>query len=333
MSAPVIQNTGNPVCGERSELRSASHVGVFRALPLGAMICAIPALRVLRALAPSAMITLIGAPWAATFVTRFSHYLDRFVPFPGHPDLDGHADRVAFNRFAEDIRPRFDWLIQLHGGGHLTNAILAHFSARHRAGFVSHPDAVDQNFISYPAAGHESERLLALMRHLGGHGTLDLEWSVTESDRMDLLRQPWRTALAGEPYVVVDMESCRGDCWRRPGIGELIGRLAGDYAVVMTDSSKDVSPTDGRTIHAQPLGLGALGALVADAKMVIGSESGCGHIATALSVPSLTIALDSDPIRWCRPHDMRHPSLDGRFGVDADHAWALICQALHHNAP
>ena len=69
-------------------------VVVMRALRLGDLICATPALRSLRALLPQAHITLIGLPLAREFVRR-CHVLNDFVEFPGYP---GIADQEETGR-------------------------------------------------------------------------------------------------------------------------------------------------------------------------------------------------------------------------------------------
>ncbi|MDA8389744.1 MAG: hypothetical protein M0Z76_03255 [Gammaproteobacteria bacterium] len=291
------------------------------------MICAIPAFRALRNVAPGAVITLIGAPSARAFAQRFRCYIDEFLAFPGHPDLDGRAHRDEFNNFVDYLNTRFDWLIQLHGDGHVTNSILARFKADHRAGFVSHPQAVEGDFIIYPS-GHESERLLTLMRHLGAEGHPRLEWPITEQDHDELMHQSWRIALGKEPYIVVDTDrTWRGANGLRHGIDTLVERLASQFIIVVTNTNANRPRSDGRTIHAQALSPGALGALISGARLIIAAESGAGHIAHALSVPSLTIVTGSDPERWCRNDDPRHPYVDARMVFDADRAWTLIGQA------
>src|SRR4051812_38231118 len=140
---------------------------IFRALQLGDMLCAIPAFRALRVAFPDSRITLAGLPWAHALVTRFMHYLDDFVAFPGVPQLpEQQADVAALPGFFADMRGRnYDLAVQLHGSGAQTNAIVARFGAKRTVGF--HPQGerppAAADFYPYPERGHEIRRLLRLV--------------------------------------------------------------------------------------------------------------------------------------------------------------------------
>ena len=77
-------------------------IAILRALVLGDLLCAVPMFRSIRHRFPGAGITLIGLPWARSFVERFNGYLDDFVECykPGKRGMREESDR--FHRFSHD---------------------------------------------------------------------------------------------------------------------------------------------------------------------------------------------------------------------------------------
>src|SRR4051794_33736910 len=141
-------------------------IAVFRALQLGDMLCAVPALRALRGLYQHAHITLIGLPWARAFQRRYQRYLDDFIDFPGYPGLPERSpDLAAIPSFLLEVQRRsLDLAIQLHGSGQVTNPLIAMFGARHTTGFFlpGHWCPEPASFCPYPDREHEIRRNLRL---------------------------------------------------------------------------------------------------------------------------------------------------------------------------
>jgi acetyl esterase/lipase len=149
------------------EPEGAAHpqsVMIFRALQLGDMLCAVPALRALRRAWPDAHVALVGLPWASEFADRYDQYIDEFIAFAGHPDLpELTATRVEVEAFAAMMRGRaFDLAVQMHGAGSITNPIVASFGARDPELRGAAPKVtaalrragVEHDVKEYPDAGH-----------------------------------------------------------------------------------------------------------------------------------------------------------------------------------
>ena len=169
-----------------NDLRMIRRIAVFRALQLGDLIQAVPALRALRAAFPHAEITLIGLPWASSFVQRFSRYLDRFVEFAGYPGIaerEVSPERTA--RFIEEQRSYgYDLAIQMHGSGRTSNRFVCELGARMTAGYFEGHDRGTLTFAApYPGDQPEVYRNLGLARLLGcSAGDPTLEFPLEESD-------------------------------------------------------------------------------------------------------------------------------------------------------
>jgi len=157
-----------------------TRIAVIRALALGDMLCAIPALRALRARFPDATISLIGLPWAAEIVERFPTLLDELIDFPGFPgipEVEFDPDR-SLDSMAELQRRRFVLAVQLQGNGLVINEFVALLGARRLAGFIpagGEPprDSRDDVWLPYPERGTEvDERQPSLIGNVLNFGGL-----------------------------------------------------------------------------------------------------------------------------------------------------------------
>ena len=289
---------------------AARSVVLFRALQLGDLLCAIPAFRALRVAFPDSRITLVGLPWAHALAARFMHYLDDFAAFPGAPELpEQAADVAALPGFFADMRSRhFDLAVQMHGSGLYTNGIVDRFEAARTVGFSPAGESTD-NYLPYPDHGHEIRRLLELLTYLGIPSQGDeLEFPLFDDDYQELFRL---TALDGlEPgrYACLHPGS-RDRSKRWPArhfakIGDALHEAG--YRVVITGSSSErgLAASISRamrhpsTNYVAPISIGALAALLNNARLLVTNDTGVSHVAAALRLPSVVIFTTTDPERW-----------------------------------
>lgn len=331
-------------------------IAVFRALQLGDMLCAVPALRALRQGEPDAEITLIGLPWAASFVDRFAPLVNDLMIFPGAPGMPEQpvraADTEAFYTAAQ--ARGFDLAIQLHGSGLVTNGIVRRLGARRMAGFRPVPSAppagrapctrkpgsrafgprADEELLIDWPQGNEIERLLSLITRLGypAAGT-HLEFPLRDADLSNWQALAQRYKLAPGNFVCIHpgarMLSRR---WPVERFAAVAAALGAHWKIVVTGTA-DEAPlaealcgTTGRPAVnlCGQTDLGTMAAVVKHARLLLCNDTGASHIAAAMRTPSVVVSCGSDSARWA--------PLDGtRHRVLANHPSCRPC--MHQDCP
>jgi ADP-heptose:LPS heptosyltransferase len=305
-------------------------VAILRALQMGDLLCAVPAMRALRSALPEAEIVLIGLPWAREFVDRYTTYLDGFREFPGYPGLPEQSLRLdRFSSFLDQVhRDRFDLVLQLHGDGTLTNPLAVLLGARSTAGFYKPgqycPDA--HRFLPYPEHGLEIDRLLSLMELLGVplQGN-ELEFPLRAEDHRALHDLPGAREFLMKPYVCMHVgASTSARRWPVENFIRAAAELsARGYSIVLTGTAVEADLTRtvarGNPSHALDLAgltnLGTLGALLSGARLLVCNDTGVSHVAAALRVPSVVISTGTNPERWAPRDADRHRVLCRETGV------------------
>lgn len=296
-------------------------IAIVRSLPgLGDLLCAVPAWRSLRAAIPQAQITLIGLPWARSFVERFSNYLDNFLEFPGYPGIPEIPPEIAkLPAFFANQQQRFDLALQMHGSGIVSNQFTVMLGARVNAGFYLPnqycPDA--ERFLPYPVHEPEVWRHLRLMEFLGIplKGT-SLEFPLREEDfaALDAIEEV-RHFKNGEYVCVHPGASVSDRRWSVEKFAVVADALAQrGFQVVLTGTVAEVELTQavqqamrfGAIDLAGRTSLGAIAALLSNARLLICNDTGVSHLAAALRVKSVVIFSDSDPNRWAPLERDRH---------------------------
>ncbi|ALC20188.1 glycosyltransferase family 9 protein [Streptomyces pristinaespiralis] len=276
---------------------------VLRALGLGDLLAAVPALRALRRGLPGHDIVL-AAPARLTTAAAATGLVDRLLPAsaPG---------RAVPAELAWDGPPP-DLAVDLHGNGPASRGLLA--ALRPRALYAyGRPDGP-----VWRDDEHERERWCRL---LAAHGL--------PSDPEDLSVPPPATRSPAPGAVVVhpgaDAAARRWPMERFAAVARELHREG--HRVVVTAGAAEARPAAsvaGRAGLPEGAVFGGAGgdipfdvlmALVAEARCVVVGDTGLAHLATALGTPSVTLFGPVAPRLWgppVRPHHrvLWHPDAD-----------------------
>ncbi len=299
---------------------------VVKLADIGDLLTATPALAALRETFPAARIDLLATAHSAPVVRR-TGLVDTIITFDkfayDHPrDALRPANLLAALALARDLRARrYDTVVILH---HLTTrfgalkyaALARAAGARRRLGldngrgwFLTHT-APDGGF----GARHEVEYWLDVVALLGAH-TDDVSLRVNVEARHVLPLPP--QAEGGGPLVVIHPGSGGYSPARRwdpasfAAVAEALHAERNARIVLVGTAQDDVGAVVAHMAHA-PLDLsgrttlGELAALLREADLFIGADSGVMHLAAAAGTPGVAIFGPSNHRAW-EPWSPRAP--------------------------
>ena len=298
---------------------------VMRALHLGDLLCATPALRALRHRFPSAEITLIGLPWAENLVRRLSS-IDRLVYFPGYPGMpegDYHSNRTAAF-LAEAREARYDLALQMHGAGDISNSFVAALGAQVSLGFRHVGDDRLTFSLPYVADDLEIVRWLQLVSLLGAKtDTCEIEFPITAAEGQRAAELLASAPKAGGPLVGLHPGgSTPLRRWPAERFAELADTLIErwDCRVVLTghENERELTETVCRLARhplldlAGKTDLGTFAAVIDQLDFLITNDTGASHLAAASGTASVVIFGSTQPHQWAPLDRERHLVVDAR---------------------
>lgn len=340
----------------------SERIVVFRALYLGDLLVAVPALRALRRAHQQAEITLIGLPWAVEFASRFDSYIDRFLLFPGYPGLaEAPVDPDRTETFLVEQRAYgYDLAIQLHGSGETSNPFVLALGARRTAGYYHGAAPVGLDLaLPYPTEEPEVWRNLRLAELCGAtHLDPTLEFPLLAADRAEadgLIRD---LVLRGAPLIGLHpgakMPSRRWPAERFAAVAdELYSRFGARIVLTGGPGEEDLAQAvASRMMFCSPAlaagrtSLGGLAGLIERLDLFISNDTGPAHIAQAVGTNSVNLFGPSELTRWapldqachrvlqrpvaCHPCMHWHCPIDHRClrGISVDEVVRAACDLL-----
>jgi len=267
---------------------------VLRALGLGDLLTAVPALRALRRGHPRATTTLAAPAWLAPLLP-LTGAVDQLLPVP---------DMSALG----PLHPLPDLAVNLHGRGPESITAVLRTGAR---GILTHrhPDHPQLDGPDWVDNLHEVRRWTRL-----------LDLTGLAADPTDLrLAVPSAPPLVQGAVVIHPGASSGSRRWPWPRHAIVAAELTrrGEHVVVTgTSAEADLcravvagARLPGDRDLAGRLDLAEMAALVAAASLVICGDTGVAHLASAYSTPSVLLFGPTSPAHWGPPADGPHTVL------------------------
>lgn len=269
--------------GPRNQLDGRPELLALRALKLGDLLVAVPALKALRRAFPEHRLRYAAQGWLSEALGLVGGY--ELLPTHG---LD---EPLALEPGVVDVA------VNLHGSGPESQGRVEALKARRTIGHRSeHRDGPP-----WRAELHERERWAAL-----------LEWHGIEADPLDIqLNTPHQRSPVPAAAVLHVGAAYGSRLWPADRFAAVAATLdKAGHNVVFTggsgerDRAVDVCRRSGlpdEAVLAGKLGLGEFAATIAAARLVVSADTGAAHLASAYGTPSVVLFGPAPPEIWGPP--------------------------------
>lgn len=260
-----------------------AEVVVLRALNLGDLLVAVPALRAIRRHWPRHQLVLATSSWLAPVVNLVGD-VDELLPTEGLAPIR-----------RRDPRPRV--AINLHGSGPHSNAVLDGLRPVRRIGHAG---------TGWPGPAWQAElpERWRWCRLLIAHG-------IPAEPADLLLRRPWQPSPAPAATVLHAGAGRRSRHWPVRRFATVAAELARcGHRVVVTGNAAELNRAaavaalaklPAAVVFAGRTSLAELTALIAQARLLISADTGVAHLSYAYRTPSVVLFGPASPSRWGPP--------------------------------
>jgi len=256
---------------------------VLRAIKLGDILIAVPALHALRRAYPGHRITLATTAWLAPIV--------ELLP------VDLHLAQQGLDHDMPIVPGTVDVAVNLHGSGGESRSIVEHLRARH---VIKHA-APGEEGLPWVDGMHERERWIRLLDAFGVPGDPD-EVSIAVPAVGPAVRNA----------TVIHVGAFYGARhWPVERFADVARSLAdrGHHVVVSggaADVERATAVAEGaglppESVVAGTLDLQEFAAVIADAHAVVTVDTGAAHLASAYGIPSVVLFGPAPPEEWGPP--------------------------------
>lgn len=294
------------------KVQNVKKIAVLRANALGDFIVTLPALQAIKNTYPKAEIVLLAKPWHKEFLVKGRSPVDRVIVVPVKKGIREEKGVVEDERkvaafIAQMQEEAFDVVMNFQGMGISANPFIKSFNAGLTVGLTTEGAAPLDRSINFYYYQNEMARYLEVAALVGAAPvSLEPQLAVLESDKEEikslLLQLQDKPFIALQPFAI-DLRRM----WPLENYPALADQLIEKgFKVVFTGADNDRQAVDTIILKMKyvainscgTFSLGGTAALLQNAAMVIGADTGPLHLARAVNAPSIGMYWAPNLINW-----------------------------------